>query len=139
MSDYFWLNDEQFRRLAPLLPTDNRPYLEPENLVGTPSDRFWFTLNEPLQSFLRFLSARVTGTVTAANLSLCRGFDSLRTEMDYVGIAVINGTWLSGDIVGVYRCRKQQEQDGYFVQSSLHFILGSPYDAKDRVHPISPT
>ena len=24
MSDYFWLNDEQFRRLAPLLPTDTR-------------------------------------------------------------------------------------------------------------------
>lgn len=24
MSDYFWLSDEQFRRLAPLLPTDTR-------------------------------------------------------------------------------------------------------------------
>ena len=24
MTDYFWLSDEQFRRLAPLLPTDTR-------------------------------------------------------------------------------------------------------------------
>ena len=24
MADYFWLSDEQFRRLAPLLPTDTR-------------------------------------------------------------------------------------------------------------------